>query len=151
MSSVMIVEDDNKIRANLQFQLREAGYSPTALNSAEAALANLADQQPDLLLLDVRLPGMSGIELVRQLASEGRLPTTIILSGEASITETVEALRLGVHDFIEKPFSRERLMQMLRNTLEHTALRREVAELRSELAGETTILGTSPPMEKLHE
>ncbi len=151
MSSVMIVEDDNKIRANLLFQLREAGYAPTALDNAEAALARLGEEQPDLLLLDVRLPGMSGIELVRQLAGEGRLPTTIILSGEASITETVEALRLGVHDFIEKPFSRERLMQMLRNTLEHTALRREVAELRSELAGETAILGNSPPMQKLHE
>jgi len=151
MSSVMIVEDDNKIRANLLFQLREAGYAPVALESAEAALAELLKNRPDLLLLDVRLPGLSGIELVRQLAKEERLPPTVILSGEASITETVEALRLGVHDFVEKPFSRERLLQVVHNTLEHTALRREVAELRSELASETVILGNSPAMEKLRE
>ncbi len=151
MSSVMIVEDDNKIRANLLFQLREAGHAPIALESAEAALAELPENRPDLLLLDVRLPGLSGIDLVRQLAKEERLPPTVILSGEASITETVEALRLGVHDFVEKPFSRERLLQVVRNTLEHTALRREVAELRSELASETTILGNSPAMEKLRE
>lgn len=151
MSSVMIVEDDNKIRANLLFQLREAGYAPSALESAEAAMNRLAEDRPDLLLLDVRLPGISGIELVSRLAAEDRLPPTIILSGEASITETVDALKLGVHDFIEKPFSRERLIQAVRNTLEHTALRREVAELRSELAGETAILGTSPAMETLRE
>ncbi|MCP3958500.1 MAG: sigma-54-dependent Fis family transcriptional regulator [bacterium] len=154
MSSVLIVEDDAKIRANLLFQLREAGHSTTTFESAEAAreqLENSGKATPDLLLLDVRLPGMSGIELARRLAEAGRLPPTIIISGEASITETVDALRLGVHDFVEKPFSRERLMQSIRNTLEHTALRREVAALRSELAGETTILGTSEPMDRLRE
>ena len=154
MSSVLIVEDDAKIRANLLFQLREAGHAPEALESAEAALARLSDSRAgsaDLLLLDLRLPGISGIELVRRLAAEGRLPPTIIISGEASITETVEALKLGVRDLIEKPFSRERLMQSIRNTLEHTALRREVEELRSELAGEGEILGVSAPMDKLRE
>ena len=159
MSSVMIVEDDNKIRANLEFQLREAGYAPTGLGSAEAAIEGLTGERPvearpvaarpDLLLLDVRLPGISGIELVRRLADSDALPPTIIISGEASITETVEALKLGVHDFIEKPFSRDRLMQSIRNTLEHTALRREVEELRSELVGGASILGVSPAIEKL--
>jgi two-component system, NtrC family, nitrogen regulation response regulator NtrX len=151
MSSVLIVEDDAKIRANLLFQLREAGHAPEALESAEAALARLGDAPADLLLLDLRLPGISGIELVRRLAAENRLPPTIIISGEASITETVEALKLGVHDLVEKPFSRERLMQSIRNTLEHTALKREVAELRSELAAEGELLGASPPMDKLRE
>ena len=151
MNRVLIVEDDAKIRANLLFQLREAGHAPEALESAEAALARLADARTDLLLLDLRLPGIGGIDLVRRLAAENRLPPTIIISGEASITETVEALKLGVHDLVEKPFSRERLMQSIHNTLEHTALKREVAELRSELAGEGEILGTSPPMDKLRE
>ena len=154
MSFVLIVEDDAKIRANLLFQLRSAGYTASALESAEALFAELGDShsfdpRPDLLLLDVRLPGISGIELARRLADSGSLPPTIIISGEASITETVDALRLGVHDFVEKPFSRERLMQSIRNTLEHTALRRKVAELRSELAGETPILGTSEAMNRL--
>ena len=88
---------------------------------------------PELLLLDVRLRAMSGVDLVRRLAAAQRLPPTIIISGEASISETVEALRLGVHDFIEKPFSRERLLQSIRNTLEHQALKREVASLKADL------------------
>ena len=151
MSQILIVEDDAKIRANLLFQLREQQFAPTAVDSAEGALAQLEASTPDLLLSDVRLPGMSGIDLVRRLAEQQRLPPTIVVSGEASISETVEALKLGVHDFIEKPFSRERLLQSIRNTLENAALRQEVADLRSELAAEQAILGDSPSMQHLRE
>ncbi len=152
MTHLLLVEDDEKIRAGLLLQLREEGFAPTALSTAEEALALL--ERPgaphlDLLLLDVRLRGMSGVELVRRLSAAGRLPPTIIISGEASISETVEALRLGVHDFIEKPFSRERLLQSIRNVLEREALRREVAALKADLGEEPEILGTSPAVEAL--
>ena len=153
MSRLLIVEDDEKIRASLLLQLREEGYAPHALASAEEASNHLEDPRctlPDLLLLDVRLRGsMSGVDLVRRLAAARRFPPTIIISGEASISETVEALRLGVHDFIEKPFSRERLLQAIRNTLEHHALKREVASLKADLRGESEILGASPAIEEL--
>ena len=154
MKTVLIVEDDRKIQANLVFQLREEGFEPRAVGSAEDAVALLEKDgasPPDLLLLDVRLPGVSGIDLVRRLVEGERLPPTVIVSGEASISETVEALRLGVHDFIEKPFSKERLMQSVRNTLEHADLRREVADLRSELEAESAILGDSPQIGQLRE
>ncbi len=152
MTAVLIVEDDPKIRANLLFQTREEGLVPEALENAEAAFARLEPRDhvlPDLMLLDVRLPGMSGVDLVRLLVEADRLPSTIIISGEASITETVEALRLGVHDFIEKPFSKERLTRSIRNTLESKALKREVAELKSQLAGEVSILGETAAIEEL--
>src|SRR4029079_10353156 len=125
-----------------------------SVTTAEAAWAELVDgagSPPDLLLLDVRLPGMSGREVVRRLAAQGRIPPTIIISGEASISETVEALRLGVHDFIEKPFSRERLLQSIRNALEHHALKREVATLKADLRGEPPILGASPAIATLRQ
>jgi DNA-binding NtrC family response regulator len=150
VTRLLIVEDDEKIRAGLLLQLREEGYAPQAVSRAEEALATLADPRqplPDLLLLDVRLPGLSGVGLVRELAAAGRLPPTVIVSGEASISETVEALRLGVHDFIEKPFSRERLLRSIENALENAALRREVASLK----GEPEILGTSPAIEALRQ
>ncbi|MCH9651211.1 MAG: sigma-54 dependent transcriptional regulator [Deltaproteobacteria bacterium] len=151
MTAVLIVEDDPKIRAQLLLQIREEGFAPTAVESAEAALVQLEGPSaapPALMLLDVRLPGMSGIDLVRQLAAGNRLPPTIVLSGEASISETVEALHLGVHDFIEKPFSRQRLARSMANTLRSHALSREVAQLRSELTG-GEILGQSVAMEGL--
>jgi two-component system nitrogen regulation response regulator NtrX len=154
MSTILLVEDEEKIRAGLLLQLREAGYAPRALGCAEEALVCLSDVTrplPDLLLLDVRLRQMSGVDLIRELAPRRRLPPTVIISGEASITETVEALRLGVHDFIEKPFSRERLLRSIANTLENVALRRRVRVLESRLPPEPEILGRSPAVERLRQ
>jgi len=154
MTQLLIVEDDEKIRASLLLQLREEGFAPTSVTSAEEALAMLEPARsplPDLLLLDVRLRKMSGVELARRLNEIGRLPPTIIISGEASISETVEALRIGVHDFIEKPFTRERLLQSIRNALEREALKREVASLKADLGGEPEILGSSPALEELRQ
>ena len=153
MTRVLLVEDDEKIRASLLFQLRAEGFALQAAGSAEEVLGTLGDgaAAPDLLLLDVRLPGMSGVELVRQLVSRGKLPPTVIVSGEASISETVEALRLGVHDFIEKPFTRERLLQSIRNVLENASLKRRVAVLESRLERAPEILGGSPAMDRLRQ
>jgi two-component system nitrogen regulation response regulator NtrX len=154
MTRILLVEDDEKIRANLLFQLRAEGFAPQAMGSGEEAHAYLsepANALPELLLLDVRLGRMSGVDLIRLLAPRDRLPPTIIISGEASISETVEALRLGVHDFIEKPFSKERLLQSIRNTLENAALKRRVAALESRLDEGPEILGTSPAVMRLRE
>jgi DNA-binding NtrC family response regulator len=154
VTTVLLVEDDPKIRANVLFQLKQEGFAAESLDNAEGALARLepaGSPQPDLLLLDVRLPGMTGVDLVQRLTAAGRLPPTIIISGEASITETVDALRMGVHDFIEKPFTKERLLRSVRNALDHRDLRRQVAELQTELSAAGEILGNSPSIEALRE
>ena len=144
MSQILIVEDDPKIRAGLIFQLEEEGHRATGVGDAESALAKLGNgTSPDLLLLDVRLPGISGVELLRSLSAREALPPTVIVSGEASISEAVEALQLGVHDVIEKPFSRERLVRAVANTLETASLRRSVQDLAARLSEENTILGDS--------
>ncbi len=154
MTAILLVEDDDKIRASLFAQLREEGFAVRAMTCAEEALAALessAEPHPDLLLLDVRLRRMSGVDLLRQLAPRQRLPPTVIISGEASISETVEALKLGVHDVIEKPFSRERLLRAIANTLENAALRRKVSVLESKLLQEPDILGASPAADRLRQ
>ena len=141
MQLILIVEDDDKIAANVTLRLREEGYGVVAFRNAEDALAHLRDAsrvQPDMALVDVRLPGMSGVDLVRIMGDA--MPPAIVMSGEASMAETVEAIKLGVHDFIDKPFSRERLLKSVRNCLENSALRRQVGELRSrdqQLVGES--------------
>jgi two-component system, NtrC family, nitrogen regulation response regulator NtrX len=151
-NSILVVEDDPKTRAVLECQLREAGYDVSAIGSAEKALEHIdqaADAPPHLLLLDVRLGGMSGVELVRALAKAQRLPATVIISGEATMTETVEALRLGVYDFLEKPFPPERLLRSVENALEHTRLTRELRALRDQSAGLDAIRGNAPAIAKL--
>ncbi len=145
---ILVVEDHQKIRGHIVLQLRDQGFAVNAVTSAEAALEFLdANEPPDLLLVDVRLPAMSGIDLVRGLIDAQRMPPTIVISGEASISETVEALRLGVYDFIEKPFTRERLLQSVRNCLEHAALARQLAEVSGRQ--DETILGRSPEVLEL--
>ncbi|HYK03918.1 MAG TPA: sigma-54 dependent transcriptional regulator [Thermoanaerobaculia bacterium] len=147
MQLILVVEDDDKIAANVTLRLREEGYGVVAFRNAEDALAHLRDPQrvqPDMALVDVRLPGMSGVELVRMMG-EG-MPPSIVMSGEASMAETVEAIKLGVHDFIDKPFSRERLLKSVRNCLENAALRRQVRDLRSR---DQQLVGESEPMKTL--
>ena len=133
MQLILLVEDDAKIAANVTLRLREEGYGVVAIRRAEDALSYLRDPHsvpPDMALLDVRLPEMSGIELLR-VAGE-IMPPSIVISGEATMTETLDAIRLGVHDFIDKPFSRERLLKSVRNCLDHASLRMQVRELRAQ-------------------
>ena len=154
MKLILLIEDDEKIRASLTLHLREAGYGVHAAAAAEEAIDWLESPSgivPDLYLLDIRLPGMSGLDVVRWLGRRGTLPPVIIFSGEASITEAVEALRLGVYDVIEKPFRRERLLKTIDNCLAQAALQNEVSRLRRELDGGATILGHSPAVERLRD
>jgi two-component system nitrogen regulation response regulator NtrX len=141
MSLIAVIEDDEKIAGNVVLRLREQGYGVVAFRSGEEARRWLTDPTnviPDMLLVDVRLPAMSGLDLLRHLGATA--PPAVIISGEASMAETVDAIRLGVHDFIDKPFTRERLLKSVQNCLEHAELRRQVRELR---AGEQQILGDS--------
>jgi DNA-binding NtrC family response regulator len=152
MTRVLCVEDDPRLRAALLTDLEEAGLEVRAVGSAEDALPLILDTEaPDLVLLDVRLPGMSGIELVRAATERGALPPTLVISGEATISETVEGLRLGVLDFLEKPFGRERLLTSIRNALARAALEREVRVLRATGPSGGELLGQSPAMQELRD
>lgn len=152
---ILIVEDHSKLRASTTWQLREDGFAVQDCDSPAAALEIIELQRdpPDLLLLDVRFPGReaNGIDLIRRLRDEERLPPTIIISGEASMAETLEAMRLGVYDFIEKPFTRERLLQSVRNCLEHASLRQQLTALHNRFDDENAILGVSPPVVQVRE
>jgi len=147
---ILVVEDHRKIRAHVVVQLREQGFAVHDLSTAEEAEEFLRENAPpDLLLIDVRLPRTSGIDFVRRLHDAKTMPPTIVMSGEASISETVEALRLGIYDFIEKPFTRERLLQSVHNCLEHFALARKLREIQSRGRGGESILGASPQIIEL--
>ena len=152
---ILVVEDHPKLRASTTWQLREDGFAVHDADSPEAAVEfiDLQRELPDLLLLDVRFPGRdaNGIDFIRRLREEERLPPTIIISGAASMSETLEAMRLGVYDFIEKPFTRERLLQSVRNCLEHASLKRQISVLHTRVGEENAILGNSPQVVQLRE
>ena len=144
-----MVEDDERIAGSVMLRLRDEGYGVVPFRGAEEALSYLRDPHsvpPDMALLDVRLPGMSGIDLVR--AAGDIMPPSIIISGESTMAETVEAIRLGVHDFIDKPFTRERLLRSVRNCLDHALLRSQLRALRAQ--GEE-IVGRSEAIQSLRQ
>jgi len=151
---IMVVDDDPKVRTNLLIQLEEEGFAVQTAATVEQAWERLTDPVDgacDLLLLDIRLGHRSGVELVRRLAEQHNPPAIIIISGEATISETVASLQLGVFDFIEKPFTRTRLTHAIRNCLQHLSLVAEVKALQQKSQSETPLLGNSRAMRLLRD
>jgi two-component system nitrogen regulation response regulator NtrX len=153
MTELLLVEDDDLLRASMAVTLRGDGYSVDAASTLAEARERLGEGCfPGVLVLDVRLgESESGVDLVRELGQAGRLPATVVVSGAATIAETVEALRLGVFDFLEKPVSKERLLQAVRNAAERARLERRVLDLESRLEPAFELLGASPAMQALRE
>lgn len=122
----MVVDDDEAVAGVFRDYLLELGHQPLVLRSAEAALARLVNDHPDVILLDVNLPGMTGLEfLALRRVQESSIPI-VVVSGVVTENEAREALRLGALDFLGKPVSLERLAAVL-DFLQPHALDREAA------------------------
>jgi DNA-binding NtrC family response regulator len=152
-STVLIVDDEKNIRRTVRMVLEGEGFSVEEAGSGEEALARLPDVGADVMLLDVQLPGMSGLETIERVAklkSPDPLPTVIMISGHATLADAVRAVKAGAYDLIEKPLDRERLIVALRNALERRAMAREVAGLRALADERFEMVGRSAVMIALH-
>ncbi|MCY1074834.1 sigma-54-dependent transcriptional regulator [Archangium lansingense] len=147
---ILLVDDDPGVLKGLRGLLSDEGFSPVEARSTAEALRLLdaPGQPPALMLLDLRMPGETGLELLARLPRPLPVPV-VVLSGEASPAEAVQALKLGATDFVEKPPSPERLLTALRNALALSELREEQQRLREELARPGHLVGDSPAMESL--
>jgi len=148
-STVFIVDDEKNIRRTVRMVLEGEGYSVEEASSGEEALARVAEIGADVILLDVQLPGMSGLETIERIAKLKNLesaPTIIMISGHATLSDAVRATKAGAYDLIEKPLDRERLMVALRNALERRAMEREVQGLRAMTDERFEMVGKSAPM-----
>lgn len=132
--SVLIVEDDPHVMLGCQQALALEDIPSEGVNSAEAALARLDDDFAGVVVSDIRLPGMDGLTLQKQLAARDRKLPVILITGHGDISMAVNAIQQGAYDFIEKPFSPERLVEVCRRALEQRRLTREVRRVR--IAGE---------------
>ncbi|MFS2161091.1 sigma-54-dependent transcriptional regulator [Pseudomonas sp. Pseusp122] len=153
MNSVIVVDDEAPIREAVEQWLSLSGFDVQVFSRAEDCLAQLPEHFPGVILSDVRMPGMSGLELLARVqARDADLPL-ILLTGHGDVPMAVEAMRDGAYDFLEKPFSPETLIINLRRALEKRRLvlenRRlhEQADTRTQL--EATLLGVSPPLQAL--
>ncbi len=129
--AILIVDDEADSRTLLRTLLTEHGYQVRAADGGELALATMAKTRPDLILLDIRMPGMNGFEVYRQLknrADTQDIPVMFI-SASSDLDEKVEGLRLGAVDYVAKPFQREELLARVGTHLELGRLRRHLEEL----------------------
>ncbi len=117
-NAILIVEDDPGVRQTLAIGLSERSYMVVTAASAEEALSRLAVISVDLVLTDLRLPGMSGVELLRELRQLSTTMVLVIMTANPSIDSTIEALRLEVHDYLIKPFALDEVEQVVRRGLE---------------------------------
>jgi two-component system nitrogen regulation response regulator NtrX len=150
-ASVLIVDDELGIRESLGALLRDEGYEVAAVDSGEACLRILEERKFDLILLDVWLKTLDGLETLERIRAQDNAPTVVMISGHGNIETAVRATKLGAFDFVEKPLSLEKTILVLRNALEYTRLEAENQRLREELDEQHQILGSSVPMKALRQ
>ena len=150
-SSILVVDDEGGIRSSLQAILREEGWQADAVATGEECVKAAAKKSYDLILLDVWLPGMDGLEALRRLKERDPAPIVIMISGHATIETAVKATKLGAFDFIEKPLSMEKTVLAVRHALDQLRLAEENRELRNQLRARYRIIGESIPIKALRQ
>ncbi|MEN5030702.1 sigma-54 dependent transcriptional regulator [Pseudomonas sp. Ps21-P2] len=153
LNSVIVVDDEAPIRQAVEQWLTLSGFEVRLFSRAEDCLAQLPEHFPGVILSDVRMPGMDGLQLLAELQRRDRDLPVILLTGHGDVPMAVDAMRDGAYDFLEKPFTPETLLGSLRRALEKRALVLEnralhvQADNRSRL--DATLLGMSPTMQTL--
>ena len=144
--TILVVDDEVNIRRALQMTLESEGYVVHVCDNPLVAYRLLTERIFSLAILDIRMGQISGIDLFSKLRADGIYVPVIFVSGNASLSEAVQASRVGAFDFVEKPFSAEKITLTVERCLEHEALKCRVAELTSEgrSAGNRKFIGNSP-------
>ncbi|KQY58665.1 two-component system response regulator [Aeromicrobium sp. Root495] len=133
MTVVLVVDDDAAIRRTLGITLRARGYEVEPVADGRSALQSLAEQEPDVVVLDLGLPDLDGIEVLRRIRATSSVPV-VVLSARQESDDKVEALDLGADDYVTKPFGMEELLARLR-----AAMRRAGAPVETVRAGDLVI------------
>ena len=148
---VLIIDDEEAIRSSLKMIFEYEGYECVLAANADAGLKIAARESPDLIFLDIKMPQMDGMEVLKRLKAEGEEAPVVILSGHGNVKTAVEATKLGAFDFIEKPPESERLTLVARNALEQGRLRKKVAGFRENEVGRYRMVGVSGALDQVRE
>jgi len=151
MHNILIVDDESSIRESLQGILQDEGYKTATSDSGEAALEATRKRAFDVVLLDIWLPGMDGLEVLQAIRDMEDAPEVIIISGHGTIETAVRATKLGAFDFLEKPLSLEKTVILVKNAVEARKLRGENRELKKQVQAKGEIVGQSIPLKALRQ
>ena len=152
--TAILIDDDQQMRHSLELLLDRAGWTVRSFNRAEAALAGFKGFGADVILSDVRMPGMSGIELLETLKERGS-PPVVLISAHGDIPTAVDALQKGAYSFLEKPFEPRRLLRVLQHAAEAHRLSRKTHRMREQLIAlsglDRVLLGQDPVVTRLKD
>src|ERR1700678_1063272 len=121
-ASILIVDDEAGIRESLGALLRDEGYEVASVDSGETCMEVLEERHFDLILLDVWLKKLDGLDTLERIRAQDDAPMVVMISGHGNIETAVRATKLGAFDFVEKPLSLEKTLLVVRNALEYTRL-----------------------------
>ncbi|GBE29150.1 alginate biosynthesis transcriptional regulatory protein AlgB [bacterium BMS3Bbin04] len=145
--TILIIDDEKNIRRTLAMVLESDGYNILEAGSAREARTVLARNEPDAILLDLKLPDVTDLSLLEQIKTDHPRVPVVMISGHGTMTDAVDAVKRGAFDFLEKPLERKRVLDTLRNALEARRLRKKVAKL----SGDGAIVGNSPQMAEVRD
>src|SRR5450759_1905909 len=152
VDKIMIVDDERLVRWSLRQKCEEWGYQVVEADGGGVALKLAQRESPDLVLLDVRMPDLTGIEVLDQLKKNGDARAVIMITADPQLDDVKAALKLGAYDFVGKPVDFDELHITIKNALETNNLRTEVQTLRGEVrggAGYASVVSSSPKMTEL--
>jgi DNA-binding NtrC family response regulator len=153
-AKILIVDDDPDIVLMLEDRLHASGYETVVATEGQQALDQITHESPQLILLDLTLPKLSGLDVLKRLSQmkpSDNIPV-IVMTAHGSVEAAVEAMKEGAYDFLTKPLDKDHLLIVIRKALERDTLRRQVAYLRSEVDGRyASIVGNSPSVRSVVE
>ena len=151
---ILVVDDDTSLRRVLEYNLTAAGYRVVAASSGEEGLSLFLQSRPSLVITDMKMPGMTGLQLLASVKERSPETLVILITAFGSVDMAVEAMKAGAYDYITKPFNRDELLLTVAKALQFTGLADENRRLKSELADRTggrALVGASPAMEKIYQ
>ncbi len=148
---ILVVDDESTILQTVEDILEDEGFVPVCAKSGEEALEILDNDVPDLVLLDIWLPGMDGLEVLKRIKDNWPFLPVVMMSGHGTVETAVKATKLGAYDFIEKPLSYEQLILTIKNALKFYDIQEENVLLRQKMEPQADITGTSPAIQQLKE
>jgi two-component system nitrogen regulation response regulator NtrX len=148
---ILVIDDEGAIRDSLRMILEYEDYQFVGAASGQEGLALAQRERPDLVLLDIKMPGMDGMEVLRKLHALDETLPVVMISGHGTTATAVDAIRSGAIDFLDKPLSSERVIVTLSNALTQSELRTENRELRLAMEAKYEIVGSSPALRQVLE
>ncbi len=150
-NTILVIDDEESIRNTLSGVLKDEGYGVLLAEDGEKGLLAAKGEMPELILLDIWMPGMDGMEVLKKIKDEAPSLPVLMMSGHGTIETAVQATKLGAYDFIEKPLSLDKLLLSINNALSRRQLEEENKLLKAKFGSWREMVGESPAMKKMKD